>query len=408
MERQTRRPAAFPSRITGTRHPFCLGPRLILRQTVLYSAACPTGQAEDLNMTLSTEQVQQFKEQGYTLAPGFFNDREVQALRTELDRFIQEGLLRNVCTDGDGKTHSQTRTNLQICPIWSKSRLFRAVPFAPKSIAALEQLIGGPIIQHLDQIFLKPAHSGAPTNWHQDNAYFKITNPLRGTAMWIALHDATAANGTMRIIPDFFPAPRLSIAAIPTATTTSVAGPMNPKPCSVNCPPAASPSSPTARPIAPVPIAPNTTAPVSALHFMTVDQAAPELLAEPRDCRPYLTGPKATGGLAEYGKIIDWDKEIEQKLTGCQPVRPPALEKSRADNYPRVKLPVIAPVVHFHCNPAPSRRSWRPPPGVVTCNRPPPSSQRSWCGLATVTKHASSRRSAAAQIILRSTGGGAP
>ena len=38
---------------------------------------------------------------------------------------------------------------------------------------------------------------GIGTNWHQDNAYFKIRDPMRGTAMWIAAHDATIANGTI-------------------------------------------------------------------------------------------------------------------------------------------------------------------------------------------------------------------
>jgi phytanoyl-CoA hydroxylase len=84
------------------------------------------------------------------------------------------------------------------------SDLFRALPFAPKVIEALRQLIGDPVVLHLDQVFLKPAKHGIGTNWHQDNAYFHIENPLKGTAIWTAVHDATVANGTIRIIPDAF------------------------------------------------------------------------------------------------------------------------------------------------------------------------------------------------------------
>jgi ectoine hydroxylase-related dioxygenase (phytanoyl-CoA dioxygenase family) len=35
----------------------------------------------------------------------------------------------------------------------------------------------------------------------QANAYFKISDSLKGTAMWIAIHDATVANGTIHVIP---------------------------------------------------------------------------------------------------------------------------------------------------------------------------------------------------------------
>ncbi len=49
--------------------------------------------------------------------------------------------------------------------------------------------------------FLKPAGHDAGTNWHQDNAYFQIPDPLQGSAIWTAVQDGTVANGTIRVIP---------------------------------------------------------------------------------------------------------------------------------------------------------------------------------------------------------------
>ena len=66
------------------------------------------------------------------------------------------------------------------------------------------QLIGDPVRLRLDQIFLKPGKHGVGTNWHQDNAYFQIPDPLLGVALWTAVHAGTAANGTMRVIPGSF------------------------------------------------------------------------------------------------------------------------------------------------------------------------------------------------------------
>src|SRR5437016_964329 len=123
-------------------------------------------------MPLTDAQVRHFKAHGYVAVPQFYSQEEVAAMRADLDRLRSEGRLRNVATDGDGKTHSQTMQNLQLCPISPHSTLYRAMPFNPKVIEAVGQLIGDPVLLHLDQVFLKPGRHGMGTNWHQDNAYF--------------------------------------------------------------------------------------------------------------------------------------------------------------------------------------------------------------------------------------------
>ena len=152
----------------------------------------------------NAEQITQFRTDGYTVFPHFFEADELAALRSELERFKREGLGRNVATEGDGKTHSTTKINYQIIPLNNKSNLMRALPFHPSVVRVLGQLIGDPFVRQLDQIFLKPGRTGAGTDWHTDNAYFKISDPSKATAMWIALHDATLANGTLHVIPGSF------------------------------------------------------------------------------------------------------------------------------------------------------------------------------------------------------------
>jgi phytanoyl-CoA hydroxylase len=154
-------------------------------------------------MRISEEQVRHFKNLGYVAVPDFFTRREVSAIAAELDHLRRVGAFRNVSTDGDGATRSKAVENLQICPLYDKSEFFRALPFQEKVLDTIPRLIGDPVILHLDQIFLKPARHGAGTNWHQDNAYFKIPDPMLGTAMWTAVHDATIANGTIEVIPGY-------------------------------------------------------------------------------------------------------------------------------------------------------------------------------------------------------------
>lgn len=150
---------------------------------------------------MRAQDIRQFRQDGWCAVEGLFAKHEVAALAAEVSRFQQQGLVRNVRTEGDGETHSADKLNLQLVPLFDKSDLLRALPFDGRVVAAVSKLLGDPYLLHLDQMFLKPGRVGTGTSWHQDNAYFKIADPLKGTAMWVAVHDATIDNGTLRVIP---------------------------------------------------------------------------------------------------------------------------------------------------------------------------------------------------------------
>ncbi len=135
----------------------------------------------------STSEVEQFQTEGWVAKEQFWSEREVEAMRLELERLKAVGLLRNVATAGDGVTPAADKINLQLCPMFPHSDFYRAMPFAEKAVSTVRQLIGDPVLLHLDQVFLKPGRQGMGTSWHQDNAYFQIADPLKGTAMWTAV-----------------------------------------------------------------------------------------------------------------------------------------------------------------------------------------------------------------------------
>src|SRR4051812_30461321 len=101
---------------------------------------------------LSESQVKFFRENGYLAVESFFTPEEARAMQLEIERFNRTGLVRNVATDGDGKTHSQVKRNLQLCPMYDKSDIFKALPFDPRVIDAIGKLIGNPMRLHLDQV----------------------------------------------------------------------------------------------------------------------------------------------------------------------------------------------------------------------------------------------------------------
>lgn len=249
-------------------------------------------------------------------------------MRAELERLKREGKIRNIATDGDGKTHSKTRINLQLCPMWPHSPLFHAMPFAPKVGEAMERLIGSPVLHHLDQVFIKPGGHGAGTNWHQDNAYFKIDDPLKGAALWTAVHDATIANGTMRFIPRAFreefpherdPFSDHHIRCYPDETKQEIVeiaagGAL----FFAYGTPHATGANNTDSERAGV-----------ALHFINADQNGTALAGFEVGKRPILTGAGATGGEREYGICLAgrWEIEVERAISesdnqdkqGCNP-----------------------------------------------------------------------------------------
>ncbi|MCL4868237.1 MAG: phytanoyl-CoA dioxygenase family protein [Anaerolineae bacterium] len=146
-------------------------------------------------MHLSPEQCLHFQTEGYLIVPDFFDQGMVKLLRLEMERLVAEDRGRNVMPAFTGKI------NYLITPLADKSTLFRELPNRPEVVGVVEQLLGGAAALILDQIFLKPARVGAGNSWHLDNGRFQLADPTRGLGMWITLHEASRANGTLELIP---------------------------------------------------------------------------------------------------------------------------------------------------------------------------------------------------------------
>ena len=274
-------------------------------------------------MTLTGNQVREFRETGYTAAEVFFSAREVRAMRAEVDRFSREGLLHNVATDGDGRTRSKESKNLQLCPMYRHSHLFRALPFEPKVVEAVTRLIGDPIVLHMDQVFLKPGRCGAGTNWHQDNAYFKIEDPIKGMAMWIAVHDATVANGTIRVVPGVF-GEALPHDRDPDSDHHIRCFPDESKAVTVELPAGGVAFFCYGTPHCTGANDTDSERAGLAYHFLHAEYAhnaamIGNLTEKDCDYHPYLSGPDATGGENEYGQRVagTWEAEIDSVLAAA-------------------------------------------------------------------------------------------
>ena len=127
---------------------------------------------------VSDAEAARFRATGVLHKPRFFTGEEAAAMRRCVETLQRRGLMGNILRD------AQTE-NLQMAWLSHHSRLFQVLPWEGRVAAALRRLLPSDDVDagvevHYDQLFLKPALTGAGTAWHADQAYFKLRRPERG------------------------------------------------------------------------------------------------------------------------------------------------------------------------------------------------------------------------------------
>jgi ectoine hydroxylase-related dioxygenase (phytanoyl-CoA dioxygenase family) len=149
-------------------------------------------------MSLTTEQRECFARDGFVSYGLLLEPEEIPPLREEYDRAFAEeeqaGGLRNLSSDSE---HPQMLQLMQVC---ERSLLFRRLLYDERILDAVEALIGPNIMLFHDQALFKPARTGGPIFWHQDNAYWRCSPPNL-ISCWLTLDDAVRENGAMQLLP---------------------------------------------------------------------------------------------------------------------------------------------------------------------------------------------------------------
>lgn len=153
---------------------------------------------------LSEESVAAFHRDGYVNGGQALDDREVEELRAELTRVIEDDgkdgvrqpvSLRNLSREDDHPVW-------QIVNIWEASDPFKTLISKTKLVEEIAQLTGASTLKvwH-DQIQYKPAATGGVNMWHQDAPLWPIILPMTEVSAWIALDDVEEENGCMSMVP---------------------------------------------------------------------------------------------------------------------------------------------------------------------------------------------------------------
>ncbi len=153
---------------------------------------------------LSPAQVAQYQEKGFLNAGFAVPAGEVDRLRAELERVLQNA-------GGPGPQpvlcHNMSKNPAQ--PVWQIVNIWQASP-------AFQKLLENPVISGAaaqlcaarelriwhDQIQYKPAGVGGVNMWHQDSPYWAVLREKdQQITAWIALDDVDASNGAMSMVP---------------------------------------------------------------------------------------------------------------------------------------------------------------------------------------------------------------
>jgi ectoine hydroxylase-related dioxygenase (phytanoyl-CoA dioxygenase family) len=159
---------------------------------------------QDLNeLRLTADQLEFYEEHGYVSGIRVLDQRQIEALRKELDGFFDPR------HDGHELWY-EYHTNESSTPdtvlfhalgAWRIEPGFHDALWNPAFTVPASQLLGGAVRFWHDQLFCKPAHHGGVVAWHQDYSYWTRTKPMAHLTCWIGLDDSSRDNGCMHYVP---------------------------------------------------------------------------------------------------------------------------------------------------------------------------------------------------------------
>lgn len=160
---------------------------------------------------LTDAHVRQYHEQGYLVVHDAFTPDEVQQALAGLTHLIGGGnpAFRGIQFEAAALDILDTLTAEQRQDAVRKLMWFsdfdprlHGLTYHPKLLAVIGQLLGAKPVMFQDQALLKPPRLGREKPWHQDKAYFNIDKREPVVGVWVALDEATLANGCMHLLPE--------------------------------------------------------------------------------------------------------------------------------------------------------------------------------------------------------------
>jgi ectoine hydroxylase-related dioxygenase (phytanoyl-CoA dioxygenase family) len=145
------------------------------------------------------EHTSQFREEGYFVLNGIVPPDDLDALRGECQRFVDE---RDLEMDrlGVDKLDLDHRGSRYFVHAYGKSPAVERFLSSDLMAQIARAALGDSVYLFNEQYVVKAAEQGMKFGWHQDSGFIDYAHRPYLTC-WIALDDMTEANGTVYLLP---------------------------------------------------------------------------------------------------------------------------------------------------------------------------------------------------------------
>jgi ectoine hydroxylase-related dioxygenase (phytanoyl-CoA dioxygenase family) len=155
-------------------------------------------------MTVSAPQItsdhaHQFREKGFFVLERALSQRDLDTLRGECQRFIDERD-REMDRLGVDKLDLDWRGSRYFVHAYGKSPAVERFLSSDLIVQIAQTALGDTVYLFNEQYVVKAAEKGMPFSWHQDSGFIDYPHRQYLTC-WIALDDMTEANGTVYLLP---------------------------------------------------------------------------------------------------------------------------------------------------------------------------------------------------------------
>ncbi len=150
---------------------------------------------------LTSTQIEQYQRDGFLAIEGFLDAAELEEWRICTDEAVAQRLAQtNTLTNQHDPDNYYAQVFTQCVRLADTHAGMKKLMFDARLGELAGRLAGvnGIRIWH-DQALIKPPF-GNPTAWHLDNPYWSFSSP-NSISIWVALDDATMANGCMWYLP---------------------------------------------------------------------------------------------------------------------------------------------------------------------------------------------------------------
>lgn len=155
-------------------------------------------------LLLTDEQIAEYHREGFLVVPNFTTPEECACIKNIYDHLFAARAGRETGnqfdlagSDEDGK---EAKLPQILGPHNYAPELTETLAWANAG-ALLRQIYGTEEVGFGDHAILKPARNGAPTPWHQDEAYWDPKQRYRSLSIWLPLQDTSVEMGCMWFMP---------------------------------------------------------------------------------------------------------------------------------------------------------------------------------------------------------------